>query len=93
VAGGVDADRATTAGTQHDDARQRDALEAAGVDRICVDHTGGASESRPALDEMPGQWRPGDTVVLGRLDRLGRSRCQLIDRVGALSGEEPGCGA
>ncbi len=44
--------------TQQDEALQRDALEAAGVDRVYVDHASGATESRPALDEMLGQLRP-----------------------------------
>jgi DNA invertase Pin-like site-specific DNA recombinase len=50
--------------TQQDEARQRDALEAAGVDRMYVDHASGAIDSRPALDGMRGQLHPGDTVVI-----------------------------
>jgi DNA invertase Pin-like site-specific DNA recombinase len=70
--------------TQQDEALQRDALEAAGVDRVYVDHGSGATESRPALDEMLGQLRPGDKVVIWRLDRLGRSLRHLIDLVAEL---------
>ena len=76
--------------TQQDEALQRDALEAAGVDRIYVDHASGATDSRPALDEMLGQLRPGDTVVIWRLDRLGRSLRHLIDLVAEL--EQRGVG-
>ena len=75
---------------QQDEALQRDALEAAGVDRIFVDHASGAIASRPALDKLLGQLRPGDTVVIWRLDRLGRSLRHLIDLVQQL--EEQGVG-
>jgi len=76
--------------TQQDEALQRDALEAAGVDRVYVDHASGAADSRPALDEILGQLRPGDTVVIWRLDRLGRSLRHLIDLVAEL--EQRGVG-
>lgn len=70
--------------TQQDEALQSDALEAAGVDRVYVDHASGATDSRPGLDEMLRQLRPGDTVVIWRLDRLGRSLRHLIDLVAEL---------
>lgn len=76
--------------TQQDEAPQRDALEAAGVDRVYVDHASGATESRPALDDLLGQLRAGDTVVIWRLDRLGRSLRHLIDLVAEL--EQRGVG-
>lgn len=70
--------------THQDEALQRDALEAAGCDRIYVDHASGATQSRPALDELLGQLRPGDVVVIWRLDRLGRSLRHLLDLVADL---------
>ena len=76
--------------TQQDEALQQDALEKAGVDRIFVDKASGATASRPALDELLAQLRPGDTVVVWRLDRLGRSLRHLIDVVGDL--EQRGVG-
>jgi len=69
---------------QQDEALQRDALQAAGVDRIFVDKASGKLESRPALDDLLEQARPGDTVVVWRLDRLGRSLKHLIETVGTL---------
>ena len=60
------------------------------VDRIYVDHASGATESRPALDDLLGQLRPGDVVVIWRLDRLGRSLRHLIDLVADL--EQRGVG-
>ena len=76
--------------TQQDEALQQDALEKVGVDRIFIDKASGATESRPALDELLGQLRAGDTVVVWRLDRLGRSLRHLIDLVGDL--EQRGVG-
>ena len=70
--------------SQQDEALQLDALRAAGVDRIFVDKASGKLESRPALDDLLAQARPGDTVVVWRLDRLGRSLRHLIDVVADL---------
>ena len=50
---------------QQDAALQRDALHAAGVDRILLDKASGKLESRPALDDRLEQARPGD-ILRGR---------------------------
>jgi len=63
---------------------QRDALEKVGCSRIFVDKASGKLGHRPALDDLLGQLRAGDTVVVWRLDRLGRSLRHLIDVVGEL---------
>ena len=65
--------------TEQDQALQEDALTKAGVDQIFTDTASGAKTSRPALDELLSKLRPGDTVVVWRLDRLGRSLRHLID--------------
>ena len=65
--------------TDQDQALQEDALTKAGVDQIFTDTASGAKTSRPALDELLSKLRPGDTVVVWRLDRLGRSLRHLID--------------
>lgn len=70
--------------TQQDEALQLDALEKIGVDRVFVDRVSGSTENRPALDELLGQLRAGDTLVVWRLDRLGRSLKHLIELVGEL---------
>ena len=70
--------------TAQDEALQIDALNKAGVDRVYTDHASGATESRPALDEMLHQLRAGDTIVIWRLDRLGRSLRHLIELVSEL---------
>ena len=64
---------------EQDESMQRDALAAAGCDRLFVDKASGKLESRPALDHMLDHLRPGDTVVIWQLDRLGRSLRHLID--------------
>ena len=65
--------------TEQDQALQEDVLTKAGVDQIFPDTASGAKTSRPALDEPLSKLRPGDTVVVWRLDRLGRSLRHLID--------------
>jgi DNA invertase Pin-like site-specific DNA recombinase len=52
---------------------QHDALTAAGCYRIYTDRISGSLEKRPELDKVLDQLRPGDTLVVWRLDRLGRS--------------------
>jgi DNA invertase Pin-like site-specific DNA recombinase len=69
---------------QQDEALQHDALYAAGCDRVFLDKASGALESRPALDELMRQARPGDSLIVWRLDRLGRSLRHLLDVVGEL---------
>lgn len=71
--------------TGDQDARlQHDALIAAGCYRIFTDTASGSLESRPELDKLLDQLRPGDTLVVWRLDRLGRSIRHLIDQLASL---------
>jgi len=59
---------------------QRDGLHAIGCAKIFEDHgISGAKASRPGLDALIGDVRPGDTVVVFKLDRLGRSVLHLAD--------------
>src|SRR4051794_28829513 len=60
---------------------QRDALEKANCEQIFTDRISGTKESRPGLTEALSHLRPGDTLVVWRLDRLGRSLRHLIDTV------------
>ncbi|MBC5801928.1 MAG: recombinase family protein, partial [Candidatus Eremiobacteraeota bacterium] len=60
-------------------ALQLDALRAAGVDAVHEDSASGASRSRPGLARAIEDLRPGDTLVVWRLDRLGRSLRDLLD--------------
>ncbi len=71
-------------GDQHSDL-QVDALEAAGCYRVFVDTASGALAARPALDQLLDQLRPGDTLVVWKLDRLGRSLRHLVDTIAGLA--------
>jgi hypothetical protein len=63
---------------------QVDALKSAGCERIYQDVAGGAKTARPALDDMLGQLRAGDVLVIWKLDRMGRSLAHLVELVGDL---------
>ena len=65
-------------------ALQRDALKGAGCYRVFTDKASGAIDARPQLDKVLDQLRPQDTLVVWRLDRLGRSLRHLIDIVTGL---------
>jgi DNA invertase Pin-like site-specific DNA recombinase len=59
---------------------QHDALIASGCERVFDDHISGMKANRPGLDKALEQLRNGDTLVVWRLDRLGRSLKDLISR-------------
>lgn len=63
---------------------QIDALTKAGCDKIYQDIASGARAERPALNEMIRNLRPGDVLVIWKLDRLGRSLNHLISLVNDL---------
>ena len=66
-------------------ALQRDALAAAGVERTFEDRgVSGAKTERPGLDAALRYLRADDTLVVWKLDRLGRSMSHLLQVVGDL---------
>lgn len=65
-------------------ALQLDALRDAGVARVFQEHASGTRTDRPELAAALDYLRPGDTLVVWRLDRLGRSLKHLIETVSAL---------
>ncbi|WPP49652.1 recombinase family protein [Catalinimonas niigatensis] len=69
---------------------QKDALESAGCEKIIVDTISGSVLLRPGLEKVKEQLREGDSLVVWRLDRLGRSLKDLISWSGYL--EEKGIG-
>ncbi len=71
-------------------ALQHDALSAAGCERVFEDKESGAKADRPGLSEALAYARPGDALVVWRLDRLGRSLPDLVRIVGEL--EQRGVG-
>lgn len=69
---------------------QRDALTAAGCNKIFTDTMSGAKAERPGLAEVLDFCRPGDTLVVWRLDRLGRSLTNLIELLNLLAERDIG---
>lgn len=65
---------------------QRDALLTAGVDarHLYEDHASGAKNDRAGLAEALAFVRPGDVLVVWKLDRLGRSLSHLLEIVNTL---------
>lgn len=76
--------------TDQDPQLQIDALKQAGVDRLYTDHASGVATSRPQFDQMMETLRRGDTVMVWRLDRLGRSMKHLINLVADLEQRDVG---
>jgi DNA invertase Pin-like site-specific DNA recombinase len=69
---------------------QTDALRRAGCERIFTDTTSGAKAERPGLQEALSHLRPHDTLVVWRLDRLGRTLRHLIATITGLSDQGVG---
>lgn len=63
---------------------QLDALAKAECGKVFTETAGGALVGRASLEEALAYVRPGDTLVVWRLDRLGRSLKHLIETVGDL---------
>jgi len=71
---------------------QRDALAAAGVapERIYEDLASGRRDERPGLNACLRALQPGNTLVLWKLDRLGRDLKHLVNTVDALRARNVG---
>ena len=65
---------------------QQDALEKAGCNKIFTDTASGAKAERKGLEQALNYVRKGDTLVVWRLDRLGRSLPHLITTMTDLEG-------
>ena len=63
---------------------QTDALTKAGCDKIFKDIASGSKTDRNGLDEALNSLRGGDTLVVWKLDRLGRSLKHLIEVINQL---------
>ena len=66
-------------------ALQEDAIQKAQCDRIFIDKMSGTRDDRPEFLRMLDIARPGDIIVVWRLDRLGRSLRHLIETVNQLN--------
>lgn len=67
---------------------QQDALKKAKCSKVYVDHFTGTKASRPEWDKVKEILREGDTLVITRLDRLGRSAKDLQDIAAYLKAEK-----
>jgi DNA invertase Pin-like site-specific DNA recombinase len=67
---------------------QIDALEKAGCEKIFQDAVSGVKTEKKALKEVLEFLRPSDTLVVWRLDRLGRSLAQLIEFINLLKARD-----
>jgi len=63
---------------------QIEALTQAGCNKIFEDKISGSRAERPGLAKLLEMMRDGDTLVVWKLDRLGRSVKNLVDLVGEL---------
>ena len=69
---------------EQNEALQRDALEKEKCDKIFIDKITGSKFERKDLDAAPAFIRPGDTFVVWKLDRAGRSLKHLIELLNTL---------
>src|SRR5690606_18144610 len=70
---------------------QRQALELAGCERIFEDHgVSGAARERKGLKKALRNLKPGDVLVVWKLDRLGRSLPHLIETITSLRNKNIG---
>lgn len=60
---------------------QLDALEKEGCQRLFTDKVSGVKSSKPNFEKLLAYARPGDTLVVWKLDRLGRSTIKLIELI------------
>jgi len=70
--------------------RQRERLREAGCERLFEEKISGARRDRPELARLLDQLRPGDVVVVTRLDRLARSTGNLLEIAEAIRVKDAG---
>jgi DNA invertase Pin-like site-specific DNA recombinase len=66
---------------------QTDALNAAGCEEIFTDRISGAAAHRNGLEDCLNYLNPGDTLVVWKIDRLGRSIAHLVKLLDDLHGK------
>lgn len=84
--GGAHIGYARVSTPDQDISMQVDALRRAGCREIFEDVASGAKTARPGLDKALAYLRPTDTLIVWKIDRLGRSLAHLIEVVEGLRG-------
>ncbi|MDA0911045.1 MAG: recombinase family protein [Proteobacteria bacterium] len=69
---------------------QIDALKKAGCEKIITDEISGSVADRPGLEKLKAVLRKDDTLVVWRLDRLGRTLKHLIEWINELDEQNIG---
>src|SRR5689334_9306561 len=79
--------RCSTASQDH--ALQVAALRSAGVDaeNLVTDTVAGAAKCRPLFDKLLSKLKPGDTLAVWKVDRLGRSSVDVMNRLDQLEAD------
>ena len=65
---------------EQNEARQRIALEAFGVDRLFIDKQSGKDFNRPQYQKLIGRLKPGDVLAVKSIDRLGRNYEDILEQ-------------
>lgn len=73
---------ARVSGESQDYDRQVEALKAAGAEKVFAEKISGARADRPQLIKMMAAIKPGDVVLVTKIDRLGRSTQDLLNLIG-----------
>lgn len=60
------------------------ALRREGVEHIYQEKISGAAKKRPEFNRMLRELRPGDVIVVWKLDRLGRSTLQVLNTIATI---------
>ena len=85
---GLDLGYARVSTTRQSLERQLDALSAEGIpdERIYIDKKTGTTIERDGLNQLLAYARPGDTIVVHTLDRIGRNLREVLNLVHDLAG-------
>jgi DNA invertase Pin-like site-specific DNA recombinase len=79
ITGGLHLGYARVSTEAQDFENQRELLKLAGCSRIFAEKISGTRRGRPELERLLDHLRPGDLVVVTRLDRLARSTVDLLE--------------
>jgi DNA invertase Pin-like site-specific DNA recombinase len=72
---------ARVSGESQDYDRQIEALKAAGAEKVFAEKISGMRADRPQLIKMMAAIKPGDVVLVTKIDRLGRSTQDLLNLI------------